>query len=155
MYYYFQVHKGRPSAFLKKPLQFEKKMFELFGGTFATGSMAWSINSTGPSLFDKGKMVDVDEGSGDSDDGEVNGDKGYDDDSCDASRSPSKSLSGKKRKSTDSKRTMKEDLETCMDVLRKNIQLGSSKAQSTPSSSLYERLITTLQDIPEVKVHGN
>ncbi|XP_010686113.1 uncharacterized protein LOC104900395 [Beta vulgaris subsp. vulgaris] len=55
------------------------QMFELFGGTFATGSMAWSINSTGPSLFDKGKMVDVDEGSGDSDDGEVNGDKGYDD----------------------------------------------------------------------------
>ncbi|KAL2934934.1 Isoleucine--tRNA ligase [Bienertia sinuspersici] len=155
-----ELHKGRPSAFLKRPLPFEQEMHNLFAGSFATGNMAWANNSSGLSLFDKGKMVEAEEELAEFDNGELTSDKKYDNEDEDAgSKSLVKILYGKKRKSSDvgqasSKRSVTEDLETCMDGLRKNIQLGSSIAQSSPSSSLYERLISTLQDITEVKEHG-
>ncbi|KNA13078.1 hypothetical protein SOVF_120050 [Spinacia oleracea] len=56
---FVHLHKGRPSAFLKRPLPFERKMQELFTGSFATGNLAWANNSTGPSLFDLAKVVDI------------------------------------------------------------------------------------------------
>ncbi|KAL2900211.1 Aspartyl/glutamyl-tRNA(Asn/Gln) amidotransferase subunit B, partial [Bienertia sinuspersici] len=142
---FVKLYKGKPSAFLKRPLPFEQKMHELFAGTFATGGMAWASNSSGPSFFDKGKVVEVEEGSGDSEDGQFQPTKGDEGDplASAASKSPSNTLSGKKRKNMDggqisSKRSVIKDLDTCMDVLRKNIQIGTSKAQSSPQLALHE-----------------
>ncbi|KAL2903552.1 Pescadillo-like protein [Bienertia sinuspersici] len=72
-------------------------------------------------------MVEAEEELAESDNGELTSDKKNDNEDEDAgSKSPVKILYGKKRKSSDvgqasSKRNVTEDLETCMDVLRKNI----------------------------------
>ncbi|XP_021724239.1 uncharacterized protein LOC110691596 [Chenopodium quinoa] len=162
---FIKKHKNS-SSFLKKPLIFEDKLYDIFVGTYATSNKSWSPAVGGPTIQTKHKQPmilvqdDFKEGVGDSEEELRTKDDDMEDTERSAyeSRSPLKSISSSKRKSSDcgatSRKSVKDDIETCMDYLRRNMQLGSSKTQPRPSPSKYEKMISILEGMLAVSNYG-
>lgn len=146
---------------------FEEKFYEIFKGGYASSKKCLSP-SEGVNIIDKEKQLVVDkdepsvEGTGDSDEN-YSGDNTEDTHSqrsVNESRSPSKTSSSLKRKSSDSgagsstssKKTVKQ-VDDFMDILRENLRISSSKLLSDPSTK-YKAILDILEEMPEVSEYG-
>ncbi|XP_021841049.2 uncharacterized protein [Spinacia oleracea] len=155
------------TSFLRRPLMFEEKFYEIFKGGYASSKKCLSP-SEGVNIIDKEKQLVVDkdepsvEGTGDSDEN-YSGDNTEDTHSqrsVNESRSPSKTSSSLERKSSDSgagastssKKTVKQ-VDDCMDILRENLRISSSKLLSDPSTK-YKAILDILEEMPEVSEYG-